>query len=123
MADHEKTYTPDKEGYEQSLEDLEAIEPAPKPSYSKFIVVLLFITIIAYTVTQLVFMWNGKQLNDVQTICFYSCMGFEFGSLAFIKGRKLRYSPGNAANKQMPHVEPVEEEEEEEEEEKEVSDD
>ena len=112
MAEHEKRYTPDKEGYEQSLEDLEQVEAAQKPSYSKFIVFLMFVTIIAYTVTCFVYLWNGKPLNDLLTGFFFGCFGFEFGSLAFIKSKKLKYIGGNAANKQPPHIELAEEDEE-----------
>lgn len=103
MADH--AYTPDKEGYEQSLADLEEIEPANKPSYSKFIVVLMFVTIIAFVVTCLVFYWHGKTVDPVLIGFFFGCFGFEFGSLAFIRGRKLKYTGGDPGNKKMPHVE------------------
>ena len=112
MADHLKEYTPTEEGYEQSIEDLEEIEPAP--AYSKVIVLLCLVTIIAFTVTCFVYLWNGKPLNDTLTVLFFGCFGLEFASLAFIKGRKIRYVEGNAANKQPPHVEAVEEEAKEE---------
>lgn len=105
MADH--AYTPDEEGYEQSLADLEAIEPAQKPAYSKVIVALCLVTVIAYTVTCFAFLWHGKPLNDTLTRLFFLCFGFEFGSLAFIKGREIRYGSGGADR--MPHVEAVEE--------------
>jgi hypothetical protein len=114
MADGMREYTPDEEGYEQSLEDLEAIEPAPKPSYSKAVVLVNFVLIIAFTVVQLVFLWNGKPLNDTLTRCFFGCFGFEFGCLAFTHRSKLKYSGGNAANSQMPHIELEEEEEDDE---------
>ena len=110
MAAHIKEYTPDREGYEESFEDLEQVEPADKPAYSKVIVAICLLLILAFTVTQLVFMWNGKQLNDVQTACFYGCFGIEFASLAFVTRGKLKYVGGNPANKQMPHVE-IEEDE------------
>ncbi len=108
MAEHIRKYTPDEEGYEQSLEDLEEIEP--RPSYSKVIVFLCLVTVIAFTVTCFVYLWHGKPLNDTLTILFFGCFGLEFASLAFIKGRKVRYVEGNASNKQPPHVEAVEEE-------------
>lgn len=88
-------------------------EAEPKPSYSKLIVLLCFVTVIAYTVTCFVYLWNGKPLNDLLTGFFFGCFGLEFGSLAFIKGKKLKYVSGNAANKEMPHVELSVEEEEE----------
>ena len=111
MADHIKEYTPDKEGYEQSLKDLEEIEPAPKPAYSKVIVLLCILTTIGYTVTCFVFLWNGKPLNDYLTGFFFLCYGFEFGSLAFIKNKKLKYGGGKLADKQLGHVEVADEEE------------
>lgn len=89
---------------------LEAVKT--KPAYSKVIVVLMFITIISYTVTCFVFLWNGRPLNDVLTVLFFGCFGLEFASLAFIKGREIRYVEGNPANKQMPHVEAKEEDDE-----------
>ena len=110
MAAH--AYKPDEEGYEQSLEDLAEVEP--RPSYSKVIVLLCFITVIGYTVTCFIYLWNGKPLNDFLTGFFFGCFGLEFGSLAFIKSKKLKYVGGNAANKQVPHVELAEEEEEKE---------
>ena len=112
MAEHMKTYTPDKEGYEESIEDLAGVEEKP-PSYSKVIVFLCLVTVIAYTVTCFVYLWNGKPLNDPLTGFFFGCFGLEFGSLAFIKGKKLKYVGGNAANKQLPHVELEEEDEKE----------
>ena len=110
MADHIKGKA-DEEQYDMPTEDLEA---EPKPSYSKFIVFLMFVTIIAYTVTCFVYLWNGKPLNDLLTGFFFGCFGFEFGSLAFIKSKKLKYIGGNAANKQPPHVEIIEEDEQDE---------
>ncbi|MBQ3300614.1 MAG: hypothetical protein IJH04_00410 [Eggerthellaceae bacterium] len=104
-----RKYTPDEEGYGQSLEDLDEIES--KTSYSKGIVILCFLTIIAFTVTSFVFLWNGKPLNDTLTGFFFGCFGLEFGSLAFIKSKKLKYVGGNVSNKQVPHVELAEEEE------------
>ncbi|MBQ9042295.1 MAG: hypothetical protein IJ111_05710 [Eggerthellaceae bacterium] len=109
MAEHSKEYTPDREGYEQSLKDLDEIEPAPKPAYSKVIVALCLVIIIAFTVTSFVYLWNGKPLNDTLTVLFFGCFGLEFASLAFIKGREVRYVEGNAANRQPPHVEAKEE--------------
>ena len=114
MALHEKEHAPDKEGCEQSPEDPKEIESAQKPAYSKAVVALCLVTIIAFTVTCFVYLWNGKPLNDALTILFFGCFGLEFASLAFIKGRKIRYVEGNAANKQPPHVEAVEEEAKEE---------
>lgn len=78
-------------------------------AYSKAIVGLCLVTVIAYTVTCFFYLWNGKPLNDVLTALFFGCFGVEFASLAFIKRSKLKYVNGNAANKQMPHVETEEE--------------
>lgn len=105
MAEHIREYAPDEEGYEQMLADLEKVKPEPKPAYSKLVVALCLVTIIGFTVTCFVYLWNGKPLNDVLTVLFFGCFGIEFASLAFIKGREIRYVEGNAANKQMPHVE------------------
>ena len=110
MADH-AYYSPYEEEYEQSLEDLEEIDP--RPSYSKVIVLLCFVTVIGYTVTCFIYLWNGKPLNDFLTGFFFACFGLEFGSLAFIKSKKLKYVGGNPANKQVPHVELIAEEEDE----------
>ena len=60
------------------------------------------------------YLWFGKPLNDTLIVLFFGCFGIEFGSLAFIKGRELRWVDGNLANKQVGHVEPVEEDDEEE---------
>lgn len=103
MADH-------LEDQYEGWEDLDEPEDKPKPAYSKVIVVICLITIIAYTATCFVYLWNGKPLNDTLTVLFFGCFGIEFASLAFIKGREVRYVEGNAANKQMPHVEAKEEE-------------
>lgn len=85
-----------------------------KPTYSKVIVALCLFTVIAYTVTSFIYLWNGKPLNDVLTALFFGCFGVEFASLAFIKRSKLKYTyiSGNPNNKQMPHVELKEEEDE-----------
>ena len=73
--------------------------------YSKLIVATCLALVLAFTITCLVFIWNGKQLNDVLTAFFFSCFGVEFASLAFVTRGKLKYTGGNAANKQLPHVE------------------
>ena len=106
MADHVKAGTRGGESAETAQEE-------PRPSYSKAIVFLCLMTVIAYTVTCFVYLWNGKPLNDLLTGFFFGCFGLEFGSLAFIKGKKLKYVSGNAANKEMPHVELSVEEEKE----------
>lgn len=104
MAEHASTPIED---------ECEIDEAEPKPrKYSKLIVALCLVTIIAYTVTCLFYLWNGKPLNDTLTILFFGCFGLEFASLAFIRRGELKYVEGNAANKQMPHVEIKEEEDE-----------
>lgn len=97
--------------FEQPEGESEKEAQEGKASYSKLIVALMFFTIIAYTVTCFVYLWNGKPLNDLLTGFFFGCFGFEFGSLAFIKSKKLKYFGGNAANKQPGHVEAIEEKE------------
>jgi hypothetical protein len=107
MADHaEEQYEDD--GFEE-------LEVKQAGQYSKAIVFLCLLTIVAFTVTCFVYLWNGKPLNDTLTVLFFGCFGLEFASLAFIKGRKIRYVEGNPANKQMSHVEVQEEEENEDE--------
>ena len=81
-----------------------------KVKYSKLVVGVCLVACIAYTVTCFVFLWNGKPLNDVQTVCFYGCFGIEFASLAFLTRGEYKYLGGNPANRQMPHVETKEEE-------------
>ena len=63
-----------------------------KSEYSKFIVALCIVTVIAYTVTCFWFLWNGKPINDILTGFFFACFGMEFASLAFIKRGKLKYT-------------------------------
>lgn len=79
-----------------------------KPRFSKLVVTACLILCVAYTVTCFVFIWNGKPLNDVQTLCFYGCFGIEFASLAFITRGEYKYVGGNQTTKQMPHVEVIE---------------
>ena len=87
--------------------------PREKGSYSKGVIVLMFITIIAFTVTCLVFYWNDKTVDPVLIAGVFLCFGFEFGSLAFIKGRKIKYATGKFGDKQLGHVETIEETDEE----------
>lgn len=112
MAEHahaareytERKYTPDEDGYRQSIEDLKEIEPA-KPAYSKVIVATCLLLVLAFTVTCFVFMWNSKPLNDTLTAFFFACFGVEFASLAFVTRGKLKYTGGNGTNKQVGHIE------------------
>ena len=104
MADH--AYTPDKEGYEKSLAALDSIEPVKrKNAYSKGIIVLMFLTIIWYTASNLLLLYEGKQTDAALTAAFFACFGFEFGSLAFVHNSGLKYKGGD-----KPHVEVKEEE-------------
>ncbi len=82
-------------------------------AYSKIIVAACLLTIIAYTTVCFVYMWFGRPLNDTLTILFFGCFGIEFGSLAFIKGRELRWVEGNAMDKTPGHVELREEDDDE----------
>lgn len=83
-----------------------------KPKYSKIIVALCLVTIIAYTVTCLFYLWNGRPLNDVLTALFFGCFGVEFASLAFVRRGEMRWVEGQG-DKKVGHVEPVEEEKDE----------
>ena len=109
MADHVKD--PDEAQFGEGFDEDAPADDGGKQSYSKGIVALMIVTIIAFTVACLVFYWNGKAVDAVLIGFFFGCFGFEFGSLAFIKSRKLKYVGGNAANKQVPHVEIAEEDE------------
>ena len=104
MKHGEHEYTPDEEGYLQSLEDLEEIE-TQTPAYSKVIVATCLILVLAFTVTCFVFIWFGKPLNDTLTAFFFACFGVEFASLAFVTRGKLKYTGGNGMNRQVGHIE------------------
>ena len=110
-AHGEHGYLSPEDEYAMHMEDLDGVEIKPM-KYSKLIVALCLFTIIAYTSTCFFYLWNGKPLNDTLTILFFGCFGLEFASLAFIRRGELKYVEGNAANKQMPHVETKEEEKE-----------
>ena len=75
-----------------------------KPKYSKVIVALCLVTIISYTVTCLFYLWNGKPLSDTLTILFFGCFGIEFASLAFIRGREVKWVDGGG-ERRPGHVE------------------
>ena len=107
MAEH--GYLSPEDEYRMLQEELDEQPPAQAGSYSKGIIVLMFITIIAFTVTCLVFYWNGKTVDPVLIAGIFLCFGFEFASLAFIKGKKLKYLGGKFGDKQLGHVEIVEE--------------
>lgn len=117
MADHirEEDQPGDDLDYEAKYDAYmewldEQVAKQEKPRYSKVIVGLCLVTVIAYTVACFFYLWNGKPLNDTLTVLFFGCFGLEFASLAFIRGRELRYVDGNPANKQMPHIETKEDE-------------
>lgn len=108
MAEHaEEQYDEDFDGWEELPEE------KPKVAYSKLIVATCLILILTFTVACMTFYWNGKSVDPVLIGFFFACFGIEFASLAFIKGRDIRYIEGNPANKQMPHVEIEEEKEDE----------
>lgn len=98
------------EAYKEWLDEQDV--KREKVPYSKFVVAVCLLTVIAYTVTSFFYLWNGKPLNDTLTVLFFGCFGIEFASLAFIKRGKIKYVEGNPANKQMPHVETEEDEDE-----------
>ena len=87
----------------EEFEDLAAEKE--KPAYSKVVVGACLVFILAFTVTCLIFYWNSKTVDPVLIGFFFACFGMEFVSLAFIKGREIRYVEGNPANKQMSHIE------------------
>ena len=70
-----------------------------KPKYSKLVVALCLVTIIAYTAICLFYLWNAKPLNDTLTVLFFGCFGVEFASLAYIRRGELRYAPGAGERK------------------------
>ena len=115
MAVHgEHGYLSPEDEYKMHLEEIGDSPDAPKQegSYSKGIIALMFITIIAFTVTCLVFYWHSKSIDPVLIAGIFLCFGFEFGSLAFIKSKKLKYSGGKFGDKQLGHVEVANEKEE-----------
>lgn len=83
-----------------------------KAKYSKFIVALCIVTVIAYTVTCFVYLWNGKPIDTTLTLCFFGCFGIEFASLAAVTRSENKYVKGNGNAKPMPKVE-IEEEDNE----------
>lgn len=92
-------------------QDVEKTATEEKPaSYSKVIVAVCIMTIVLFTAVCMLYLWFGKPLNDTLIALFFGCFGIEFGSLAFIKGRKLRWVEGNPANKKSGHAELVEDE-------------
>ena len=97
--DYEAKYN----AYMEWLDEQEATRE--KTPYSKLVVAVCLLTIIAYTATCFFYLWNGKPINDVLTALFFGCFGIEFASLAFIKRGKIKYVEGNPTAKQMPHVE------------------
>ena len=72
--------------------------------YSKLVVLLCIATIIAFTVTCMVFYWHDKSVDPVLIGFFFACFGMEFGSLAFIKRGEYRYVGGDKVG----HVERIE---------------
>lgn len=80
-----------------------------KTKYSKLIIAMCIFNVLAYTALCFVFMWNGKPINDVLTAFFFGCFGLEFASLAFIRGREIRFVEGNVGSKQLGRVEAIEE--------------
>jgi len=75
-----------------------------KPRYSKLIVAVCLVAVIAYTIVCLYYLWHGKPLNDTLTVLFFGCFGIEFASLAFIKRGEFRYTSG-AGERKVGHVE------------------
>lgn len=85
--------------------ELEVVEEQPRRAYSKAVVAVCLVLVLAFTVTELVFLWCGKPLNDALTTFFFACFGIEFASLAFVTRGKLKYTGGNGANRQLSHIE------------------
>ena len=50
---------------------------------------IVFLTVIAYTVTALWFNWNGREIQDSVNTGFYSLFGAEFGVTGVIQVVKL----------------------------------
>jgi len=80
----------------------------PTSRYSKSVVLLCIVTIIAFTVTCLVFYWHEREVDAVLIASFFACFGLEFGSLAFVKRGEYKYVPGETVG----HAERIEDENE-----------
>ena len=114
MAEH--GYMSPEDVYENEIAKLDEM-PEPKkkePSFSKGIVVLMFVTIIAFVQECMFFYWNGKTVDPTLIAGFFLCFGFEFGSLVVVKRGKLKYVSGKFGDKQLGHIEETEETEEKE---------
>ena len=48
-------------------------------------VVIVFLTVIAYTVTALYFNWHGREIQDSVNAGFYGLFGAEFGVTGIIQ--------------------------------------
>ena len=115
MRDEEKAgadldYEAKYNAYMEWLDEQDA--QREKVPYSKIIVAMNIILIILFTLTQLQLIWQGKNVNDTLIRCFFACFGFEFGCLAFTHRTKLKYTGGNGATSQMPHIELKEDDDE-----------
>lgn len=109
MAKH--GYLSPEDEYNMYLEELDEI-PEPKKkesSFSKGIVVFMFVTIIAFIEECMFFYWNMKTVDPTLITGFFLCFGFEFGSLVAVKRGKLKYVGGKLGDKQLGHVEEIEE--------------
>lgn len=51
--------------------------------FSKFIVVLSILTLLAYTIAVLVFYWHGKQVPDSLKYSFFGAFAVELSALAW----------------------------------------
>jgi O-antigen/teichoic acid export membrane protein len=106
MGNHEKISTEELEEFDDFEEPVR-----DKPAYSKLIVAVCLVLVLAFTVTCLVYLWFGKPLNDTLTAFFFACFGVEFASLAFVTRGKLKYTGGNGVNRQVGHIETEEDHE------------
>lgn len=74
-----------------------------KSGFSKFIVVLCFVVIIAFSSVVLFMYWNGHPVPDSLIYCIFLCFGIEFASLAAVKSAKVKTL---GTRVEMPTVDP-----------------
>ncbi len=63
----------------------------PKSKFSKFIVVISILTILAYTATALYFTWYGKYIPDSLTYSFFAAFAVELSALAGIRIKENKF--------------------------------
>ncbi len=72
-------------GYEDITYQSRNKQIQPKSRFSKFIVVLSILTILAYTATVLYFAWHNVFVPDSLTYSFYGAFAVELSALAGIE--------------------------------------